>query len=187
METPATLLERLRRPADEAAWARFVELYTPLLYAWSRRLGLQPQDAADLVQEVFIVLVAKLPAFRYDPHKSFRAWLRTVLLNKYRNRQRLHPEVLLPAGAVPLPDPAGPETADAFGEAEYRQRLVGRALELMRAEFQPATWKACWEFVGAGRPAAEVARELGITANAVYIAKSRVLRRLREELSGLLD
>jgi RNA polymerase sigma-70 factor (ECF subfamily) len=187
METPATLLERLRRPADQAAWVRFVELYTPMLYDWSRRLGLQAEDAADLVQDVFTVLVAKLPEFRYDPHKSFRAYLRTVLLNKWRNRQRLHPEVLLAAGGAPLPERAAPEAPDAFGEAEYRQRLVGRALQLMRTEFQPVTWKACWELVAGGKPAAEVARQLGITPNAVYIAKSRVLRRLREELEGLLD
>jgi len=64
---------------------------------------------------------------------------------------------------------------------------VGRALELMRADFQPVTWQACWEFVVRDRPAAEVAAELGITINTVYLAKSRVLRRLREELAGLLD
>jgi RNA polymerase sigma-70 factor (ECF subfamily) len=179
-------LERLRQPAEQAAWARFVDLYTPLLYSWGRRLGLQPQDAADLVQDVFTVLVEKLPGFRYDPHKSFRAWLRTVLLNKWRNRRRRHAEAPLPAAGA-LPDRAPAEAPDALAEAEYRQRLVGRALHLMRAEFQPATWKACWEVVAGGRPAPEVARELGLTVNAVYLAKSRVLRRLREELDGLLD
>jgi len=187
MNTPASLVERLRKPGEPEAWARFVELYTPLLYSWGRRLGLQPQDAADLVQDVFTVLVEKLPAFHYDPHKSFRAWLRTVLLNKWRNRQRRHAEAPLEAAGALVPDRAGTEALDALGEAEYRQRLVGRALHLMRAEFQPATWKACWEVVAGGRPAAEVAQELGLTVNAVYLARSRVLRRLREELDGLLD
>src|SRR2546421_13117696 len=73
MDTPASLLERLRQPAAPAAWNRFVELYTPVLYAWTRRLGLQPADAADLVQDVFTILVQKLPTFQYDKQKSFHA------------------------------------------------------------------------------------------------------------------
>jgi RNA polymerase sigma-70 factor (ECF subfamily) len=80
--TPVSLLQRLRAPAPTAAWDRFVELYTPVLFAWARRLGLQSQDAADLIQEVFAVLVQKLPTFEYDQHKSFRGWLRTITLNK---------------------------------------------------------------------------------------------------------
>jgi RNA polymerase sigma-70 factor (ECF subfamily) len=80
-----------------------------------------------------------------------------------------------------------PDTAQAFWETEYRQMLAARALEIMRAEFEPATWQACWETVVSGRPAAEVASELGLTTNAVYLARSRVLRRLRCELQGLLD
>jgi RNA polymerase sigma-70 factor (ECF subfamily) len=82
---------------------------------------------------------------------------------------------------------AAEAAADSFSEVEYRQQLVARALELMQAEFQPTTWKACWEFVVAGRPAAEVGRQLGISENAVHLAKGRVLRRLRQELEGLLD
>ena len=186
MDTPASLLERLRRPAEQAAWVRFVELYTPLLYHWARRTGCQEADAADLVQEVLTLLVRKLPEFNYDDHRSFRAWLRTVAGNCWRN---LHRRTRLPAaaGAVDPDDLAAPEPADAFWEAEYRRHLVGRIVELMRAEFQPATWKACWECVVGGRPAAEVAAELGMSVGAVYMAKSRVLSRLRRELAGLLE
>ncbi len=86
--TPPSLLERLRRADQPAAWDRFAQLYTPLLYYWLRRQGVQQADAADLVQEVFLVLVQKLPAFEYDPGRSFRAWLRTVTLNKLRERRR---------------------------------------------------------------------------------------------------
>jgi RNA polymerase sigma-70 factor (ECF subfamily) len=82
---------------------------------------------------------------------------------------------------------AAPEAAAEIDEEEYRARVVARALELMRAEFEPATWRACWEFVVNDRPAADVAAELGVTVNAVYLAKGRVLRRLREELSEFLD
>ena len=82
---------------------------------------------------------------------------------------------------------AEPDHAQAFDEAEYRRHLVGQALELMQVEFQPATWQACWQCVVLERAPAAVAAELGITVNAVYLAKSRVLRRLHQELNGLLD
>ncbi len=180
LTTSIALLDRLRQPADAEAWARFVELYTPLLYRWGCRLGLQDADAADLVQDVFAVLVQKLPEFEYDPRRSFRGWLRTILVNRWRDRPG--------RVAVPLPaDVAGPDPAEELRETDYRRYLVGRALQLMRSDFQPATWQACWECVANGRPAAEVAAELGMSLAAVYIARSRVLRRLRQELAGLLD
>jgi RNA polymerase sigma-70 factor (ECF subfamily) len=185
--TNTSLLNRLKVPVDQAAWSRFVDLYTPLIYSWARQTGLQQSDAADLVQEVFTLLVEKMPDFAYDRHKSFRAWLRTVTLNKWRDRCRRR--AARPAevtGQLPLEAAAAPAES-SFGEVEYRQHLVARALELMQAEFQPTTWKACWEFVVVGRPAAEVARRLGISENAVHLAKGRVLRRLRQELLGLLD
>jgi RNA polymerase sigma-70 factor (ECF subfamily) len=186
MDTPASLLERLRQPDQEQAWARFVELYTPLFFSWARRLGLHDADAADLVQDVLTILVRKLPEFTYDKSRSFRAWLHTVTLNSWRNHCR---RAGLPRAeyVADLDGLAGPDTVALAGEEEYRRWLVGRALDLMRAEFQPNTWKACWECVVGGRPAAEVAAELGVGAGAVYMAKSRVLSRLRQELAGLLE
>jgi RNA polymerase sigma-70 factor (ECF subfamily) len=183
MDTPASLLERLKEP-DALAWDRFVELYTPVLYHWTKRLGLAENDAADLMQEVFLLLLRKLPAFHYDAAQSFRAWLKTVTLNKWRELHRRRPEAA--ADAAPA-DVADPNEADPFWEVEYRERLVGRALHIMQSEFEPATWQACWESVVSGKPAKQVARELGITVNAVYLAKSRVLRRLHQELEGLLE
>jgi RNA polymerase sigma-70 factor (ECF subfamily) len=185
--TPPSLLIRLRESPDRQAWERFVEMYTPLFFAWTKRIHLNDHEAADLVQDLFTVLVEQLPHFEYDRQKSFRAWLKTILLNRWRNRlQRLKTENTvdyqdwnaMPGNANEIPE---------LAEQEYRQYLVGRALALMKAEFQPVTWKACWEYVVCDRPAEEVARELGISVNAVYLAKSRVLRRLREELAGLLD
>src|ERR1043165_1002228 len=185
--TPVSLLERVRRPDEHQAWVRFVDMYTPLLYYWACKMDMQESDAADLVQEVFTILVAKLPEFVYDRHKSFRGWLRTILHNKWRDRQSRRAAEPPMQGGSALLDQAGPEPTDAFWEVEYREQLVGRALELMKNEFQPATWRACWEVVVSGRSAAEVAAELGITVDSVYAAKSRVLRRLRKELEGLLD
>jgi len=186
MDTPASLLERLRQPAQEQAWRRFVELYTPLLYGWARRRGCPDADAADLVQEVLTLLVRKLPEFSYDRHKSFRGWLRVVAHNCWRILQR---RAQLPRGAeVPdLADLPAPDEPEPFWETEYRELLVGRALALMRADFEPETWQACWECVVASRPPAAVAKELGVSVGTVYAAKSRVLSRLRQELAGLLD
>jgi RNA polymerase sigma-70 factor (ECF subfamily) len=185
--TSSSLLERLRQPNQAQAWARFVELYTPLLLRWARRAGLPPQDAADFTQEVFALLLQKLPQFTYDPARKFRAWLRTLALNKWRDLNRRRP---LPRAAEG--DPAVDEVTteggfDSFWEAEHRQHLVRRALEVMQAEFQPTTWQACWECVVNDRSAAEVGTQLGLSEGAVYVAKSRVLRKLRQELAGLLD
>lgn len=184
-QTPASLLERLRQPGDAAAWSRLVRLFTPLLYSWARRLEPDPQDAADLVQDIFLVLVQKLPQFKYDENKSFRAWLHTVTLNKCRENRRRRSLPGLPAG-LEKAEPAAPDVAQAFEEAEYQQHLLGRAIQVMRAEFEPSTWQACWEFVVSGRSAAEVAAELGISESSVYVTKHRVLKRLRLELDGLL-
>jgi RNA polymerase sigma-70 factor (ECF subfamily) len=184
--TPPSLLERLRRSKDQAAWEQFVDMYTPLLFSWVKRLGLPGHENADLIQDLFTTLVEKLPAFHYDPSQSFRAWLKTILLNRWRNWQRRCAAERRAVTDAALADRPGPEQVPDLEEAEYRAYLARRALELMQAEFEPSTWKACWEFVVSGRSAAEVAAELGISVNAVYLAKGRVLRRLREELAGLL-
>jgi RNA polymerase sigma-70 factor (ECF subfamily) len=185
--TPASLLERLRRPADREAWDRFVEIYTPLLWLWAGRMGLQASDAADLVQDVFVTLLRTLPEFRYDSSRSFRRWLRTLAANRWRDLCRRR-AVAGRQGREPLPEElAGPDPSEAVWEEEYRQHLATRVLRLMQAEFQPTTWQACWRIVVEGRSPAEVARELGITLAAAYAAKARVLHRLREELAGMLD
>ena len=162
-----------------------MSLYTPVLFYWVRRQGVPSDDAADLVQEVFAVLVQKLPTFQYDKQQRFGSWLRTIAVNKCRDYYRRRRN--RPAGTSDSVDAEVPDHAEVFSEAEYRQRLARRALEIMQEEFQPSTWKACWETVVVGRTTSDVAQELGLSVNAVYLAKSRVLRRLREELDGLLD
>ena len=162
-------------------------LYTPLLFFWARRLGLNEDEAGDLVQDVLTTLVRKLPEFVHDEHKSFRGWLMTIAINRWRDQQRRRAARPFEITNLPAVDSAAPDSAREFAEAEYRDRLVERALHLMQAEFQPVTWRACWEHVVSGRSAAEVGAELGISEGAVYVAKSRVLKRLRQELHGLLD
>ena len=183
--TSVSLLRRLAQPGAADAWERFVRLYAPLLTAWAARAGLQPADADDLTQDVLLLLHRKLPTFRYDRDGSFRAWLWTVARNAWRTRMRRPaPRPATEAELHDLPDPDDP---DDLTESEYRRHLVGRAAQLIQADFQPATWKAFWECTAAGRSAEEVAPELGITPGAVRAAKFRVLARLRQELDGLLD
>ena len=185
--TSFTLLERLRTPTNQEAWGRFVDLYTPLLFHWARRCGLHTEDAADLVQDVFAALLQKLPAFNYDVQKSFRAWLRTVTVNLWRDRQRAVATRPFRGDDGQGAQLAVPDHAPVIEDEEYRSYLVGRALKLMQADFEPATWRAAWEHAVVGRSAAQVAAELRLTVAAVYCAKFRVLSRLRQELQGLLD
>jgi RNA polymerase sigma-70 factor, ECF subfamily len=188
--TSASLLDRLRQPKDDPdrqrAWDRFVELYGPLLLYWARRRGLAEDEARDFVQDLFLRLLEKLPQFSYEPGKRFRGWLYTVTQHCWCDRRRRH-------GKEPVAADGGPEKlavpdhVEEFREAEHRSYLLRRALELMQTDFELTTWKACWAVVAEGRPAAEVAAELGLTVNAVYVARFKVLRRLRDELSCLLD
>jgi RNA polymerase sigma-70 factor (ECF subfamily) len=147
-------------------------------------LGLQENDCADLVQDVLATLVEKLPVFRLTPLGSFRAWLRTILLNRWRNLQRRQPMQALPDDASPGEHG---DVADVLGEQEYHRLLVARALQLLQTDFKETTWRAFWECSINGRPAEDVANELGISRGALHVARSRVLHRLREELAGLLD
>jgi RNA polymerase sigma-70 factor (ECF subfamily) len=182
--TPASLLDRLRRPNEADAWSHFVELYTPFLYGWACRHGLGETDAADLVQDVLLLLVRKLPDFEYRRDGSFRQWLRSVTLNKWRETQRRRQPGLSEVDVANLPAPAEDSRLE---EVEYRRRLVQHALSRLRDEFYPSVWRLFDDHVGQGRSAQEVATQHGVTLGAVYAAKSKVLRRLRQELSGLVD
>lgn len=178
--TSISLLERVCQPTDGQAWQRFVDLYSPLLYFWARRGGLNEADAEDFVQEVFLHLVKILPLFVYNPQKRFRGWLWTVARNKLRERQRRRET--LPGDGTPVEDVAVTLT-DEVMERDYQQFVIGRALELLKTDFQPKTWQACWQHLMEGKTAAE----LGWTDGALRAAKFRVLSRLRRELAGLIE
>jgi len=186
-QTSPSLLLRLRQGNSAADWNRFVELYTPVLTAWGMRAGMRPEDARDLVQDVMLTLLKKLPEFEYNPQQRFRAWLKTVLMNKWRDRMRRQAAAPVAGDAGLSGVAAESPDAEAFWERDHRQLLVRRALEMMQADFKEQTWRACWLTIVEGKPVGDVARELGITENAVYIARHRVLTHLKQELAEFID
>lgn len=184
--TSESLLLRLRSGTDQTAWTIFVELYTPLIFFWARKIGLQSGDAADLVQDVLTLAFQKLPSFRYDSDKSFRGWLRTVTINRYREKLRKKSIGATPATQSVLASIAGPSDVESTWDLNYQQALVARAKELLECEFQPATWNALQQYVFEGKPAKEAAEKNGLSVWTVYSAKSRLMSRLRDTLEGLL-
>ncbi len=187
------MLERLRLQPDDESWDRLAALYTPLLRVWLRRHDLQPADADDLVQEVLGIVVREMPKFEYNGRPgAFRAWLRGVLANclrRFWRAGRYRPTA--PGGSdfeqqlAQLEDPAS--GLSQLWDQEHDRHVLARLLEMIETEFQPATWKAFRRLVFDAIPAAVVAAESGLSVNAVLIAKSHVLRRLREEGRGLVD
>jgi RNA polymerase sigma-70 factor (ECF subfamily) len=192
-ETSLSLLDRLREPGHPAAWARLLDLYTPLMHRWLRTANLQPSDADDLVQEVLAVVVRKVPEFRHDGRAgSFRAWLRAITVHRLRDYWRGRYAHAPPAA----PDQLGPmlsELEDPHSslsrvwDQEHDRHVLEQLMTLIEPEFKPTTWAAFRRHVIEGKSADVVAAELGVTANVVFIAKSRVLQRLREEAQGLID
>ena len=185
--TPVSLLVRIKESGDAEAWRRLVDLTTPLLFSWTHAARLQGADAADLVQDVLTVLAQRLPTFEYDAEKSFRGWLRVIALNRYRELLRRRAATPAIEADERLAEVEADPQSELFWERDFKQQLVARALEIMRSEFRETTWRACWEAVVSGRSAADIAAELGITEVAVWSAKSKVLRRLRQELKGMMD
>lgn len=192
--TSLSLLNRVRRN-DADAWGRLTTLYGPIVYGWCRRAGLQDVDAADAVQDVFRVVFQQLAQFRGSEKSggSFRGWLWVISRNQVRLNFRKRGTIPQAMGGTDAQLQFAAE-ADAFAgqddeepEAGITQRrLLHRALELVKGDFNPVTWQAFARVTLQDHAIPDVARELGLTENAVRQAKFRVLRRLREELDGQL-
>ena len=184
--TSESLLVRLRSEQNEDAWARFVELYTPLIFYWARKTGLQPHDASDLVQEVLAQVYRKLPEFHYERSKTFRGWLRVVTLNKYREQRRRMTAPLANANQSAVGQLADPHAAESTWDVDYARILVARAMEMMRPDFAPETWQALKIMMTTGRAPKEIAAEQSISVWTLYSARNRLMTRLRNELEGLM-
>jgi RNA polymerase sigma factor (sigma-70 family) len=184
-ETRPSLLLRLRDWQDQQAWARFVEVYAPLIYGYLRKRGLQDADAADLTQGCLRQVAVHVGSLEYEPLRdSFRGWLFTIVRNKLRDfldqTHRLY-QGSGDSGVQRLLENTTAAEADEAGEweREYQASLFAWAAEQVRPQVQESTWQAFWQTAVDGKSAKEVAQGLGMTTAAVYLARSRIMARLR--------
>lgn len=191
--TSITLLDQIRS-GDQAAWHRTVHLYRPLIIYWCRKGG-GGADADDLAQEVLFAATQGIGGFRKEaPGDSFRGWLRGVTRHKLLEWHRRHGRQVAEAAGGTVagqvlgaqPDPLV-EVDDDPGERHEARAVYLRALELVKAEFEERTWRAFWRVTVDGADTAEVARDHGVSAAAIRLAKSRVLRRLKEVVGDMVD
>jgi RNA polymerase sigma-70 factor (ECF subfamily) len=191
--TRASLLVRLRDGRDQEAWREFVRLYAPVVYGFARKRGLQDADAADVMQDVLRSVAGAAGHLEYDPRRgSFRGWLHTVTRNKlydFLDSRRRHARASGDSGVQErLEEQVAPaeDGADAW-DREYERRLASLAMERIRGEFQESSWRAFWLTAVEGKSTREASAALSLSAGAVYVAKSRVLARLREEVKKMRE
>ena len=189
--TSLSLLDRLKVARPEASdWRHLQGIYLPLIQRWLGRVPGLGDESADLAQEVLIVVFREVPRFDRRREGSFRAWLRQVTVNRirtYRRKRHRRPAVGLdPTDGFleRLSDPNGDLARE--WDQDHDKHVVQKLLAVVQADFAPTTWKAFERFGVDGVPAGRVAEELGLSENAVLLAKSRVIKRLREEAGDLL-
>ena len=195
-DAPATrlsLLVRLRDAHDDGAWSQFVEIYAPLVYGFARKHGLQDADAADLTQDVLQAVSGGIRRLDYDPRRgTFRGWLFTVVRNKLRNFLASQKKPGRGSGDSDAQQrlqevPAREEDQSAWWDQEYEQRVFSWAAEQVRGSFSASTWNAFWLTAVEGKTGPEVARHLRMSVAAVYLAKGRVLTRLKDIIRDTLE
>jgi RNA polymerase sigma factor (sigma-70 family) len=190
--TQPTLLVRIRDASDQEAWERFVDLYAPLVYGFLRKRGLQDADAADLTQDVMRSVAAAAQRLEYDQRRGlFRSWLFTIVQNKLIDHWRKDGIRERGAGDTAAQQelnalPQADNETSAEWDADYQRQLFQYAASIVKPDFTEATWQAFWKSAVEGQSGKDVAKQLGLTAAAVYLAKSRVMARLKEQVRYLV-
>ena len=192
METSLSLLERITDRPTGPDWQRLFDLYQPLLRAWALRAGAADADSDDLVQETLTIVVREVADFDRGRAGAFRSWLRGILANRLRGHFRACRSRPVATGGSDLLDQLdeleAPDSAiSCQWDREHDRHVAARAMKLVQGDFAPATWQAFRRQVLDGAAPAEVAAEMGLSRNAVLLAKSRVLKRLRAEVAGFVD
>ncbi|MGZ0167207.1 MAG: RNA polymerase sigma factor [Planctomycetales bacterium] len=184
--TRPSLLVRIRDLRDEMAWGEFAQLYTPLIYRFARQSGLQDADASLVTQDVLVTVARTIHRFEYNPKSgSFRGWLKVVTRSRLNDFLRAQGREVQGTGDTGMlnvieeqPDASQPD----LWEREFRRTLFEWAVDRIRCDFEDTTWQAFWQTSVGSRETSDVAEELGLSVGAVYIARSRVLARLRKEI-----
>jgi RNA polymerase sigma factor (sigma-70 family) len=192
-ETSVSLLVLAGRGGDAEAWRRLEAIYSPLLRNWLRRHGMSAEDVEDLVQDVLLAVSRELPTFEHAGRAgAFRNWLRTTLIHRLQNffRGVSHRPVAVGGSSwadecEQLADES--TTASRDWNLAHDEHVMAQLLEQIRPRFEPKTWDAFWRQVFDGQRADAVAADLGMSLSSVYVARSRVLKLLRQEAAGLLD
>ena len=194
METTSlSLLARLQQEPDSENWNRLVDIYTPLVRVWLQKYDVQDSDADDLVQEVLLAVSKNLGEFEHGGRLgSFRAWIKAILVNRLRNfwrSRKRRPQAVgdsdIDARLAQLEDPMS--KMSRLWDRDHDQYVLRQLLTVVEQQFSPTTWQAFRRVSLDGVAPRDVARDLGISINAVFIAKSRVLSKLRQESAGLVE
>lgn len=192
MQTRVSLLARIRNLNDGLAWSEFVRLYAPLVHSYGMKNGLQDADAADLAQDTLRLVMRAAPEFVYDPSKgTFRGWLFTIARNEIRKFSNRKKRTLLGSGDSNvhqlLEIKPSPDDSEEEWNREYQMNLFRWAAEKVQGEFREKTWQAFWRTVIQQQEIEIVAQDLDLSLGAVYIARSRITTRIRQEISAIQE
>jgi RNA polymerase sigma-70 factor (ECF subfamily) len=192
MDTSVSMLERLAGAPTDDDWRRLDELYRPLLRGWVARVGVPTSDVDDLVQDVLVVVVREVAGFERRRKGAFRAWLRNIMANQVKNHFRRKKYQPTATGGSDfqgvLDELASPESAlSKLWDREHDRHVAAALMQRVQADFEPATWQAFQRHALEGEPAAQVAKALNLSLNSVLLAKSRAIKRMRQELAGLVE
>jgi len=188
--TRASLLVQIRDGSNHDAWQEFIKLYGPMVYGFARKRGLQDADSADLMQDVLRSVSSAIGRLEYDRKQgTFRGWLFTITRNKVFNflsARRIRPQGSGDSGTNRLLEShADANDGSDEWELDYQRRLAALAMERVKGEFQENTWRAFWLTAVEGLAVADVSKEVGLSNGAIYVAKSRVLARLKQEVETM--
>lgn len=192
-ETRPSLLLKLRDAGNQQAWTDFLEIYQPLILRLVRQRGLQDADAREVTQDVLIAVAGAIGRWESDPARgSFRGWLSTITRNLVVNfliQRARHPRGTGDSDLVRWFDevPAADCGESRLFDLERRRQTFLWAAEEIESEFRSDTWRAFWETSVTGRSVSDVARELKLSAGAIYVARSRVMKRLREKVEDIRE
>ncbi|MGJ8726423.1 MAG: RNA polymerase sigma factor [Roseibacillus sp.] len=189
LRTRETLLLRLRRPEDQESWAEFTEIYTPLLYGYCQKREISHADTADIIQDVMRSVSIAMEKFEYDPARGkFKGWLFTAVrhaVGKHFRKASRRPLSIAETAMLQSLDERVDNSQEEEWETDYQRQLLSWAVEKVKPEFNPRIWQAFEATALNERPPDEVAAEMGMTKNAIAVAKSRVLQRLREKVQSV--
>jgi RNA polymerase sigma-70 factor (ECF subfamily) len=191
-ETSVSFLNSLRADSDSRSWQEFVDLYTPLIRIWLSNQHVHEQECEDVTQEVMSVVLKRLPEFQRQRTGSFRNWLKTITIYCWQNYRRKHLQRLAAVGGTSFGETMN-ELADpgshlsSLWDQQHDQYVLQRLLEKIRPSIRESTWAAFEAVAIDGKSPEEAAEALGMSTNAVYVAKSRVLAQLRQVGEGLVS